>query len=82
MPELLVLIPVLLVLGKAIKSSGFINRKHIPLSLITTGVVLAVLWSVTQNGTVLGSIWTGATQGILCAGGAVLAHQTYKQYAK
>jgi len=81
-PELVVLIPVLFALGWAIKKSKIILPKRIPLALIGIGIVLAVIWSVASNGFMLMSVWVGITQGVLCAGGAVLTHQLIKQGSK
>ena len=79
-PELLVTVPVLYFIGYAIKSSEVINSKHIPLTLAALGIVLALVWVLSQP---ISSLFTAAfsavVQGILCAGAAVFVHQTIKQ---
>ena len=80
MPELAVLIPVLLALGWAIKK--IVKHKYIPVLLMGIGIVFAIAWCFATNGITLMSVWIGATQGILCAAGAVFAHQLFKQHKK
>ena len=43
-PELLVLVAVLYIVGKALKASQDVKDKHIPLILGGAGVFLAMLW--------------------------------------
>ena len=81
-PELLILIPVLFVLGWAVKKSKIILPKRIPLFLIGVGIALAVFWSIANHGPAPISVWVGITQGVLCAAGAVLTHQLIKQGGK
>ena len=45
-PELLVLVAVLYIVGKALKASQDVKDKHIPLILGGAGVFLALLWVV------------------------------------
>ena len=45
-PELLVLVAVLYIVGKALKASQDVKDKHIPLILGGAGVFLAMLWVV------------------------------------
>ena len=71
-PELLVLIPVLNLVGVAIKRSNA-DDSVIPLALGILGMTLATLYGLaTRDG-------TGIVQGILCAAAAVYAHQVLKQ---
>ena len=63
-PELLVLVAVLYIVGKALKASQDVKDKHIPLILGGAGVFLAMLWVV---------------QGVLVAGCSVYANQLVKQ---
>jgi hypothetical protein len=85
-PELLILIPVLLFVGAAIKRSK-IKDALIPLILGAVGVFFAGLYvfaTVTVNGAqdVATALFTAFTQGVLCAGASVYANQIYKQAAK
>ena len=52
-PELLVLVPVLLLAGAGIKHTGAIADKWIPLILGVAGVALSLIW-VIANGTYTG----------------------------
>ena len=85
-PELLILIPVLLFVGAAIKKSS-VKDAFIPLILGAAGVLLAGLYvfaSEQIDGTqgVATAIFTAFTQGVLCAGASVYANQLYKQAEK
>lgn len=85
-PELLILIPVLYLIGVAIKKSR-IDDRHIPWILGVTAVVLVILYLLT-NETISGGnavatlLFTAFTQGVLLAGAAVYANQIYKQAKK
>lgn len=70
----LILIPVLLVIGKIIKSTEKIKDKWIPLILLPLGIFGAMA---------LGG-WTvdSAVQGILVTGAAVYGNQIVKQLGK
>ncbi|MBR4152091.1 MAG: phage holin family protein [Selenomonadaceae bacterium] len=85
-PELLVLIPVLLCVGAGIKKSN-IQDTSIPLILGAVGVLLAGLYvfatdPVNGSQAVATAVFTAFTQGVLCAGASVYAHQIYKQATK
>lgn len=85
-PELLVLIPVLYFVGVAIKKSK-IKDALIPLILGGAGVLLAIVYLLASeplNGVqgVFTALWTGLTQGILCAAASVYANQIVKQAHK
>lgn len=85
-PELIVLIPVLYLLGMALKKSQ-IADKHIPMVLGITSVVLSLLFIIatTPIGGVkeaIMSVFLGLTQGILCAGASVYVNQLVKQTKK
>ena len=82
-PELLILVPVLYLIGIAIKKSD-IQDKHIPSYLGGTGIFLSILYLVGTNPinttqAILALIFTGITQGILIAGASVYVHQLIKQ---
>ena len=85
-PELLILIPVLLFVGAAIKKSS-LKDALIPLILGAVGVFFAGLYvfaTAPVHGTqdVATALFTAFTQGVLCAGASVYANQIYKQAAK
>lgn len=82
-PELLILIPVLYLIGGAIKNSNIAN-KHIPWILGVVSVLLSVIYLLsteTISGTqdVATAIFTAFTQGVLCAGASVYINQIIKQ---
>lgn len=85
-PELIVLIPVLYLIGIALKKS-LIADKNIPSILGMTAVVLSLLFVLATS--VIGSwqeaimaVFLGLTQGILCAGASVYFNQLVKQSKK
>lgn len=85
-PELLVLVPVLYLFGVALKRSQ-VPDKHIPWVLGSVSVTLSFLFVVATSQIsdwqeVSLAIFTGATQGALCAGGSVYVNQLLKQAAK
>lgn len=82
-PELLILIPVLYLIGLAIKKST-IADKFIPLLLGGFGVALSALWvfattDISGGKAAVMAIFTAITQGVLVAGASVYANQIYKQ---
>ena len=82
MPELLVLVPVLYILGSFIKTSEHIKDKCIPHTLGIVGVLLSFLYVVACEGMNTMSVFTAVTQGLLVAGGAVFINQVVKQGSK
>ena len=85
-PELLVLIPVLYLVGVALKKSQ-VADKYIPLSLGGISVILSFLFIMATS--VIGewqealmAVFSGLTQGILCAGASVYVNQIVKQSGK
>ena len=85
-PELLILIPVLLFIGAAIKKSN-LKDALIPFILGAVGVLFAGLYvfasvEVKNAQDVATAIFTAFTQGVLCAGASVYANQLYKQAGK
>lgn len=83
-PELLVLIPVLYLIGAAIKRFGSDDRV-IPLVLGLMGMLLASLYGLAtmkSGDTVAMTLFTGIVQGVFCAAAAVYTHQLYKQGTK
>lgn len=85
-PELLVLIPVLYLVGVAIKKSN-LNDHWIPIVLGAAGVVLAGLYifattDMSGGKDAVMAVFVALTQGILTAGASVYANQIYKQITK
>ena len=86
-PELFILIPVLYLIGVALKKAKFLANKYIPLTLGIVGVVTAVLYCFAtveppaDYRGVLMILFTAFTQGILCAGASVYVDQLVKQTA-
>lgn len=85
-PELFVLIPVLYLYGMALKKSQIADN-NIPCLLGATSIILCYIFIVatsTINGwqEALMAIFTGVTQGILCAGASVYINQIIKQHDK
>lgn len=85
-PELLVLIPVLYLVGVAIKKSN-LNDRWIPIVLGAAGVVLAGLYifattDMSGGKDAVMAVFVALTQGILTAGASVYANQIYKQITK
>lgn len=83
-PELLVLVPVLYLMGAAIKRYGSDDRV-IPMVLGLMGMLLASLYGIAAmkaGDTVAMALFTGIIQGVLCAAAAVYSHQLYKQSTK
>ena len=85
-PELLVLIPVLYLCGIALKKSQMPD-KSIPMILGAVSVALSFLFIGATS--VIGgwqealmAIFSGITQGVLCAGASVYVNQLIKQNSK
>ena len=79
--ELLILVPVLVIIGKIIKDSSFVNNKHIPLILGVVSIVLSCAWLIIiEHDSFPHALITGIIQGILLAGMAVYSNQIFKQY--
>lgn len=85
-PELLVLIPVLYLFGNALKNSQ-ISNKHIPWILGVVSVVFSLIF-ITSTSDINGwqealmCVFSGFTQGVLCAGASVYVNQIIKQSGK
>ena len=81
-PEMLTLIPVLYLIGVALKRAEVSENKYIPLGLGLLGALLGAAWLLVFRDAeynILQSLLMGAVQGILCAGCSVYANQLYKQ---
>ena len=85
-PELLVLVPVLYLVGVAIKKSN-VADKFIPWILGGVAIVLCVIYTLATSDlgsarNVLLAIFTAITQGVLTAGASVYVNQLVKQTSK
>lgn len=85
-PEMLVLVPVLYLIGVAIKKSE-IKDKFIPWILGVVSVSLSALWVFANSQTetssdIMTAIFTAITQGVLIAGASVYVHELIVQTRK
>ena len=81
-PALLSLVPALYFLGYALKRSK-ISDKHIPITLACAGILLALVWVLSQPiSNAFAAAFTAIVQGVLCAGASVLTNQIMKQGGK
>lgn len=83
-PELLALVPALMILGKIIKDGERMDNRRIPETIGIVAVLAALTWVLATsnlNGwqSVLLAIFAAFVQGLLCAGLSVYFHQLYKQ---
>ena len=81
-PEMLILIPALMVIGKIFSDANMIKNKYIPMLLGICGIILSMIYTISICGLSLNGIFTSIVQGILCAGTAVYGNQIYKQLGK
>lgn len=86
-PELLVLVPVLVILGGTMKKSEKIKDEVIPAVLGMVGMVLTAMWLLGNTVPENPQEWimvafTAIVQGLLVAGMAVYGHQIVHQAAK
>lgn len=81
-PELLVLIPILYLIGLALKKASFIKDKFIPLILGILGVVLVFVYLISIKGWRTELIGMSIVQGVLVAAGAVYGNNIIKQLIK
>ncbi len=81
-PELIVLIPVLYLIGLALKKAEFIKDKFIPLVLGVIGVVVVFLYLISTVGWSMSLIGVSIIQGVLVAAGSVYFNQIWKQLGK
>ena len=84
--ELLILIPVLYLIGMALKKSK-LKDSLIPFVLGMISIILCALW-IMANSIILSladlatAVFSAVSQGILVAGASVYANQLYKQFTK
>ena len=80
LPELLVLVPVLYLIGMGMKKSSFVPDNFIPTALGICGVILSAIHIfATGADSVSAGLFAALTQGILCAGASVYANQLVRQ---
>lgn len=79
LPEIVILIPVLIILGQAIKQIPKVKDWTIPIILAVIGIVVSILILGFENGFTGSIVLNGVLQGILCAGMAVYVHQLTMQ---
>ena len=80
-PELLVLVAVLYFVGMGLKTST-VKDKYIPVILGIAGIAMATLYVIASVGFSAMAVFTGITQGIICAGVAVYINQLIVQSKK
>ena len=85
-PELLILIPVLYLIGIAVKKSNLAD-KFIPWVLGVVSVLLCAIWilansTIDTGAQIATAIFTAITQGVLIAGASVYVNQLVKQTGK
>lgn len=85
-PELLILIPVLYLIGVAVKKSNLAD-KFIPFIIGIVSIILCAVWvfansPITTGAEIATAIFTAITQGILLAGASVYVNQLVKQKGK
>lgn len=81
-PEMLVLVPVLYVIGMILKRTERVDDRLIPAILGISGIIFALIWTISTEGFSGVGVFTGITQGILVAGAAVYVNQLIKQAKK
>lgn len=86
-PELFILIPVMNIIGIALKSSSLVKNTLIPFYLGSISIILCAidLFSSLSSFTlkvILACLFSSITQGILIAAVSVYAHQIYKLYLR
>lgn len=82
LPEVLILIPFLNVIGLTLKKSIVLEDHLIPHVLGVIGVIFATLILGMEKGFTTESILNGIIQGVLVAGAAVYVHQLKVQSSK
>ena len=75
LPEIMVLIPVLIIIGSMLKKAPYIKDWTIPIILAFVGILLSVLIIGFANGFSPQNVANGVIQGILATGMAVYVHQ-------
>ena len=84
--ELLILVPVLYLIGMALKKSK-LKDSSIPFCLGAISIALCALWiiansAICSTADFAAAAFSAVSQGILVAGASVYANQLYKQFTK
>lgn len=74
-PEIVVLIPVLMIIGVLLKQMRIVKNWAIPLTLGILGIIVSILILGFEKGFTPPVVLEGILQGILAAGMAVYVHQ-------
>lgn len=85
-PELLIVIPVLYIIGRALKRSRMPD-KWIPFVLGFVSILISLAWVLSTTDIIClqdgaNAVFVSITQGILTAGASVYAYQLYHQSKK
>lgn len=84
-PNLIVLIPVAWVIGWVVKHMGIIKDSYVSGVMVVVAATLGLLWTAWHRGDI-GSIWgcifIGSTQGIICAGVAIIGKRVVSKRKK
>lgn len=75
LPELMVLVPVLIIIGMMLKKTDDVKDWAIPIILGAIGIALSVALVGMAEGFTAATVVTGIIQGVLSAGSAVYVHQ-------
>lgn len=84
-PELFLLIPILMGIGSQMKAAPSVPDWVIPFTLDLLGMLFAGIYvgaTYASDMNIWMAIFTGATQGLLCALAAIGVNQTIKQTAQ
>lgn len=74
-PQIVILVPVLIIIGATLKKMSIVKNWSIPLTLGILGMIISVLILGFEKGFAPPIILEGMLQGILAAGMSVYAHQ-------
>lgn len=74
-PQIVILVPVLIIIGATLKKMSIVKNWAIPLTLGILGMIISVLILGFEKGFAPPVILEGMLQGILAAGMSVYAHQ-------
>ena len=85
-PELLIVIPVLYIIGRALKRSTMPD-KWIPFVLGFVSILISAAWVLSTTDIICfqdgaNAVFVSITQGVLAAGASVYANQLYRQLKK
>lgn len=82
-PEMFVLVPVLIIVGKFLKKAEYCKDKYVPVILGIISIFISCIWILIYTPDHLPvAVMEGFIQGILIAGTAVYGNQIFKQLNK